>query len=375
MVLHLATTGSSGFPIWMEAHSGNASDKKTLIEAAQRMKAFKNELKIDKEFIFSGDSAFYSGAVKEGGDMKWLSRVPENIKEAQKILTKPEEELSWIDLGSGYQMQMFQSQYGGVEQRWALINSEQAYSREVKTLEKNIQKENESLTKNCWHISNQMFQCRKDAEKTASEVKSPKYHNLTFEIKEVKKHQKKGRPKKGEEPSVFGYKIEFTVVKDDEKIALSKRRKGRFILATNQLDEKILRDEEMLPKYKEQSSTESGFEFIKNDAFEVDSIFLKKPSRITALMAVMCLCLMVYGFSQYKLRSALKESDEFIPDQRDRATQTPRMQWVYRLFQGVQILTITAQDYIQELVINLNPILERIVRVFGRGAERIYGLV
>jgi transposase len=27
MILNLATTGS-GFPIWMEAHSGNASDKK-----------------------------------------------------------------------------------------------------------------------------------------------------------------------------------------------------------------------------------------------------------------------------------------------------------------------------------------------------------
>jgi len=27
MVLNLATTGAAGFPIWMESHSGNASDK------------------------------------------------------------------------------------------------------------------------------------------------------------------------------------------------------------------------------------------------------------------------------------------------------------------------------------------------------------
>ena len=44
MILNLATTGS-GFPIWMEAHSGNASDKKVLEGGASRMRAFYNQLK------------------------------------------------------------------------------------------------------------------------------------------------------------------------------------------------------------------------------------------------------------------------------------------------------------------------------------------
>lgn len=374
MILHLATTGSSGFPIWMEAHSGNASDKKTLINAAQRMKAFKDALKLDKEFIFSGDSAFYSGAVKEGGDMKWLSRVPENIKEAKAILLKSEEAITWKELGNGYKMSMFSSSYGNVEQRWSLISSEQAYAREIKTLDKNISNEHDSLTKACWHLGNDVFSCQKDAKKAALGIKSPKFHKISFKIQEETKHKKKGRPKKGEQPTLSGYKIEFTINADEEKISLAKRRKGRFIIATNQLDTNILEDEEMLPKYKEQSSTEGGFEFIKNDAFEVDSIFLKKPSRISALMAVMCLCLMVYGFSQHKLRAALQESHESIPDQRKKPTQTPRMQWVYRLFHGIQILTIKIEDFTQEVVINLNSILEKIVCFFGETAKKIYGI-
>lgn len=92
-------------------------------------------------------------------------------------------------------------------------------------------------------------------------------------------------------------------------------------------------------------------------------------------MAIMCLCLMVYGFSQHKLRSVLKEKNDFITNQCNKPTQTPRMQWVYRLFQGIQVLTIQVQDFIDELVINLNPILEQIVRYFGRRAEQIYGLM
>lgn len=64
MVLHLATSGSSNFPVWMEAHSGNASDKKTLLDAAKRMEAFKNQLKPGDKLLHVGDSAFYTGAVK-----------------------------------------------------------------------------------------------------------------------------------------------------------------------------------------------------------------------------------------------------------------------------------------------------------------------
>ena len=40
MTVLLATTGRTGFPVWVESHSGNASDKKTLEEAAQRMQKF-----------------------------------------------------------------------------------------------------------------------------------------------------------------------------------------------------------------------------------------------------------------------------------------------------------------------------------------------
>ena len=39
MVLLLATTGASNFPIWMEPHSGNASDQKTMPHAAMNVKS------------------------------------------------------------------------------------------------------------------------------------------------------------------------------------------------------------------------------------------------------------------------------------------------------------------------------------------------
>ena len=85
-----------------------------------------------------GDSAFYSGAVKHGGDMKWLSRVPENIKEAKQLLSLKDEDLAWIELDNNYRMQCFDSNYGDEAQRWSLIYSKEAFKKEIKTLEKAI---------------------------------------------------------------------------------------------------------------------------------------------------------------------------------------------------------------------------------------------
>lgn len=374
MVLHLATTGSSGFPIWMEPHSGNASDKTVLIEAAARMEAFRKEIQIDNEFLYVGDSAFYTGAVKHGGEMKWLSRVPENIKEAKELVEREEEDLNWVELKDGYRMQCFNSTYGEIAQRWTLIHSKQSYDREVKTVDKNISKESEEIDKVLRKLSRERFQCEQDAEQAITKLKKFKYHSTVCTVKAIKKHCGRGRPKKGQEATIQGFEIEGSYEKNEGKIARVKRRKGRFILATNDLDGQFVSGNTMLEKYKEQSSTEGGFQFIKNNTFEVDSIFLKKPSRITALMAVMCLCLMVYGLSQQKVREALKMNDETVPTQRGQETQTPRMQWIYRLFHGVQLVTLRIQDFFQELVINLTPLLKRIIKIFGPRAMEIYRL-
>jgi len=56
-----------------------------------------------------------------------------------------------------------------------------------------------------------------------------------------------------------------------------------------------------LSEYKNQNQIEKIFVFIKNKSFQLSSIFLKKPSRITALIAVMSFFLMVYGFAEHHL--------------------------------------------------------------------------
>lgn len=138
------------------------------------------------------------------------------------------------------------------------------------------------------------------------------------------------------------------------------------------MDETTLLNEEILSEYKGQSGTERGFKFIKDDTFQVDSVFLKTPERIDALMMVMTLCLMVYGVSEYELHQSLQEKNETILSQIKKPTNTPSLRWVYFLFRVVNELTVTTGANVQKLVVNLNGILRKIIRHFGKRASAIY---
>jgi len=373
MVINLATTGKANFPIWMESHSGNASDKKILPTAANKMRELCKSLTDAPDFLYVGDSALYSNVLEYSNNMKWLTRVPSNILQAKKLLKSSNDNLNWNSLGDGYTYHIAESNYKNVQQRWVLIFSEQAYKREIATLERNIAKEL-ILQEKKWNGScKKLFTCEEEAKIEIKRLtKKIKFHKVLTKIQKVMGHCGRGRPNKNAEEKIKGYKVEFIIEKDEDKINLVKIQKGRFILSTNELDKKELPDNEILKEYKAQSGTERGFKFIKDDSFELDSIFLKKPERIEALMMIMTLCLMIYGVSQYTLRNALQAAKESIPDQKRKETDTPSMKWVYFLFSGVHELTINLEGQLKKLVINVNPILKKIVSYFGERARQIY---
>ena len=373
MVLLLATTGAANFPLWMESHSGNASDQTTMPAAALKIKQFCRELQNAPDFIYVGDSAIYANILQHSADMFWITRAPEKIKEVRTLVSTPESELTWIKLNNGYSYCAVESNYKDVKQRWLMFFSDGAYRRESKTLDKKIKMEGDSQNKAWWHLSNQIFTCQDDARTQAeAQKKLLKFHEVSYSIVEVKKYASKGRPKAGELPETIGYQIEFILSLNEQKIAEMRTRKGRFVLATNQLDEITLSNEEVLSEYKGQSGTERGFKFIKDDTFQVDSVFLKTPERIDALMMVMTLCLMVYGVSEYELQQSLQEKNETIPNQMNKPTNTPSLRWVYFLFRVVNELSVTTGDHVQKLVVNLDAVLRKIIGHFGKRACAIY---
>lgn len=171
---------------------------------------------------------------------------------------------------------------------------------------------------------------------------------------------------------MVGYQVEFSLSLNTEAVTQARSCKGRFILGTNVLDETLLSNEEVLKEYKAQSGTERGFKFIKDDTFQVDSVFLKTPRRIEALMMVMTLCLMVYGVSEYDLHQSLKATGETFPSQTKKPTATPSLKWVYFLFRVVTEVRITVGSQVRKIITNIDWRLRAILNHFGERARAIY---
>ena len=164
--------------------------------------------------------------------------------------------------------------------------------------------------------------------------------------------------------------------RDQEAIELEANKKGRFILATNDLDENSYPDDRMLSDYKDQQSVEKGFRFLKDPWFMLDSVFLKKPRRVAALMMVMTLCLMVYNVAQYRLRESLKAAQETLPNQKGKAIDNPTLRWIFQLMEGINIVRFVSASGEPErtVITNIDAIRSKIIQLFGQTAREMYGL-
>lgn len=380
LVLSLVVNGPSSIPIWMEPLDGNSSDKTSFHETIKKVEDFRAQIDVEGKFKWVADSALYTKEkLLKNNDYVWLTRVPEVITEAKNMVEKKDEDIAWVERENGYKTAEHQSFYGGIEQRWLLVFSEQAYQREKKTLEKKFKKEEESLKKELWHFGNEKFHCEQDALKALDEIKKVyKFHTIEARVVPLSKHAGRGKPKLDAEKVIVGYKIEAIFKRNEIKIEEVLNRKGRFILATNELDKESYKDNQMLEEYKEQQNVESGFRFLKDPWFMLDSIFLKLPKRIEALMMVMTLCLLVYNIGQHNLREQLKAHETTLPNQLGKEVSNPTLKWVFQIMEGVSMVYFyneTLTHTTREVVANLNRLRRKIIALFGKTAAWIYGVI
>jgi transposase len=379
-VLSLVVNGPSEIPLWMEPLDGNSSDKTSFHETIARVRAFQGQVEVSTPFKWITDSALYSkDKLLAQNEYLWLCRVPETINEAKALVRKPSEQIDWVEREGGYRTARYESSYGEVSQRWVLVYSDKAYRREQKTFENKLQKQQEQLGKKLWHLQNETFECEADARQVLKSLATKyRYFSFSVEVEAIKRYPGKGRPRQGAEKVIVGYRLVGEAHRDEVAIGYALNAKGRFILATNDLDTEGYGDEQMLQEYKEQQRAERGFRFLKDPWFMVDSIFLKSPKRIEALMMVMTLCLLVYNVAQYRLRETLKDENETLPNQRNKPIQNPTLRWIFQLMEGISIVRICSemtQGVVKEFVTNLTDVRTKIIRLFGDTACAMYGLI
>ncbi len=362
----------STIPVWIEVLSGNSNDKKSFRET---IKKFREQFQKKKLPYFVADSALFTAeGLKELETTKWVTRVPETIKEAKKALLAINKEKMTESGLPGYRYHEMESAYAGIPQRWLIVYSQQAYEREYATLIKNIRRENEKMGKELWHLGNKRFACEADAIKAVKRFdKKLRYHKVQYDIQVKKSYDKKGRPDKTQAPVQQEWHIDGSLVINPLAVGEAKVRKGMFIIATNELDKDAITSRQLLEVYKAQNvSVERGFRFLKDPMFYAESLYLKLPKRIMALIMVMALSLLVYSLAERKLRKALAKEDLSIGDQKRRPTKKPTIRWVFQKFEDVLILYVYESDRLKLIQCELMQDHITVIKCLGKHVEKMY---
>ncbi len=138
------------------------------------------------------------------------------------------------------------------------------------------------------------------------------------------------------------------------------------------MDPVVLSDQQLMTTYKDQGGVERGFRFLKDPLFLASSVFVKKPERVMALSFIMVLCLLIYRFAEFRLRSRLAQTQQTIPDQVQKPTARPTMRWVFQCFEGIELLHVQTAATSLVLVLRLQPVHRLILTLLGPLYEKIY---
>lgn len=373
----LIVSQDGGIPLMMQSWDGNASDNTIFKErSAALIKEFQ---KTGFARYVIADSKLYSEANSVNlAQLNYITRIPSSIKDEGTAIQEAISANTWqiIDKNNRYYMKNIT--HNGITQRWIVVHSDGAKSRAEKHVTKALTKEFASVNKKISQLSKTEFACKHDAlESLNALISTMRYHDLDISnITEIKHYDKKGKPKIDTVPTHMTYCITGSIKLNIAKKQKKEQENSCYIIASN-IDTNELSNEDIVKAYKQQniSIENTGFRLFKDKLFFADSLFLKSPQRIMALLMVMTLSLLVYSIAQRKIRNVLKEIKETVPNQINKQIATPTLRWIFQLLDGINIVKINIDGKINKIVHGITELKRRIISYFGCPVQLIYGVI
>lgn len=363
----------AGIPVLMQPLSGNRSDGQEFGQVVSEPIAQWHTTYGTTDLV--ADSALYREANLQrfaNTQLKWMTRVPATLSDAQAVLGQADPQ-TMTPLADGDRDRVVPSTYGGVEQRWVLIDSAQRHSHAPHTVNKQLltqgDKEVNTFKKRC----RTTFACEADAQQAlatfAQSLRATFLHQTV--LRPRARDANRGRPSQGAFPAQVIYMIEGALASSIAAHQPLVTQQSCFMPATNARDNTQLSIQELLAGYQGQALVERGFRFLKAPRFLASSRYLKKSERIMALLMVMTVCWLVYAALEYRIRQALKDHGATFPNQTGQPVQNPTARWVFQYFVGIHVLLIPGEG---PVVLNLADEHQRLLRLLGNSSMGLDGI-
>ena len=333
-------------PILGATEDGNASDKtlnNVLLGGISRHMA-RHGIE-PGAFVYVADSAFVTPKNLKRSkekDVKFLSRLPATYKECSRAISDAVSADDWIEFGTlnqtpvtkkrpaaNYRGHETTVEIDGESYRAIVVHSSAHDKRRHKRIDRLLQQKRKDIEATCKNINSSPFFCRADAEAAADKIKKAvanSYHRVRYEVTKEAKYPR-GRPAKGKVriPTGYEYILDVKIDVDADAVAPLRLEAGCFVLICN-LSGKQERKQwtaiSLLELYKDQGGIEQNFGFLK-DPVIVNSIFLKKPSRIEVLGLVLIIALLIWRLMERCMRRYLDETGCEISGWKNKPTKRP----------------------------------------------------
>lgn len=368
-------------PVLATVENGNTSDQKWNLDFIYKLrKTLSNEAWSD--LLYQADSALITKENLQNMDpaFRFLSRLPERYQLSRQLKEWAWETNDWALVGSlseqkgaaTYRIQSTEKEWEGRTYRFLIVHSDQLDKRKRKTFEKQLTKEKDQLDRAMTQLEKQTFQCTEDANQALAQFQKDhmsRYFRMEGKVEAEQqpvKRQKRGRPKKGEQPEIQTvYRVHRTQVHTNQSaIDRDKRFLSTFILITNETDSERFSDKELLKIYKGQSAAETRFRFLKNPQM-LNGIYLKYPHRVEALGIVFVMALLLYGILEYRVRQRLQQEKEPLILPGNRKSFQPTGQALLDKLADIQVLLIQENSTQRYLLDNADETTKRIVQLAG----------
>jgi transposase len=250
VILQLISEHQAGIPLWMNALSGNSSDKESFRQTLNaHLKQLHDGVGLS---LIVADSALYTAkTLQDLGDFPWITRVPETIGGTRELILAVSGE--WMEMRPERAYTVLGSTYGGIKQRWLVVYTQAAHGRAEQTVNKQHLKQSQLEYKAFSALGKRSFACIADAEAALAHLRKTLKVVALHDphIVEVVGFKGKGRPSKDRKPDTISYRIDAGVASVLETRQRKIQQKSCFIIASNQLDETQLSHEAMLADRKD----------------------------------------------------------------------------------------------------------------------------
>ena len=370
-VTELLVSHDSGVPLCLKNCDGNASDSVIFKERSEQLMA---AFTAENVSYVTADSKFYSEANSvHWGHIQFVTRVPETLSVAKNSIVTANNDKDWRQSSDKKtQFVSYDITHYGIAQRWLVCQSQESINRAKASVERILLKEREVAKKEVFHFESKRFSCKPDCEKALKLVgKKWKLHHVTgLEIVTINKYDTSGRP--GDTlPTRFEYRAKISWRSNEEAQRILAERKASFVLATN-VAEEHLADDDVVSSYKNQQHVERGYRFLKDPLFFANGFYLKKPSRISALITIMTLALLVYTIAQKKLRSAMKKNGVRLPNQIGQMKEKMTIRRVFQVMSGIHF--VKTPEISTGFIQGVTVLQATILKLFSPQVQQLYQL-